>query len=428
MAFDYIYPIEGIYPIKDKNQEKLDTIIEMLMNLDGTLLRYVENPTYDIYLSAVKQDGMSIQYIPAEKQTEEIKMEAIRSDPFCFEFVDNPTIPMWKEMIFYCNDVKSSNHPIHMLKDDRTIPEIQKIYLYKYYIETREFPASSCFHEIIYDITESRNIECEMWKYYLSNYYYDYPFTRDRCPNHVLDIIIDDVFDYNPEILPCIGEKYATPERVVKYLTHRFRLDLFNSTSFEEYCKKYPDKTSYWIARDVMEIVLSDRRYYLGIKHFKNTYFSQDKWDKMGEDIMICATISPANADRNETKKANDKKVCEMIENGYFKLFPNNMSFVLKHVIEFEDIIKYMNEHDIVYEIINKLPWYKKHKYLHILKKYKKNKNKETFSKIQIHHSNTFNQNMTCTMSHPKDFAIHQNAIGTVEDDEDKTWMGDNND
>lgn len=410
------------YSMKDKYQDKMDIIMEMLLNMDGTLLRYVENPTYDMYLSAVKQDGISIRYIPAEKQTEEIKMEAIRNDPFCFEFVDNPTIPMWKEMIWCCNNVRS-DHPIHMLKDDRTIPEIQKIYLYKYYIETREFPASSVFHEIIHDITESRNIECEMWKYYLSNYYYDYPFTQDRCPNHVLDVIIDDVFDYNPEILPCVGEKYATPERVVKYLTHQFRLDLFNSTAFEEYCKKYPDETSYQIARDIMENVLSDRRYYFGIKHFKNTYFSKDKWDDIGKHIMVQTIISPDNADKNETKK-----ICEMIENGYFILFPNNISFVLKHVIKFEDIVKYMSEQDIVYEITNKLPWYKKHKYLRILKKYKKNKNKETFSKIQIHHSNTFNQNMTCTMSHPKDFAIHQNMIGTVEDDEDKTWMGDNND
>lgn len=425
MAFDYIYPI------KDKNQEKIDTIMEMLINIDGTLLRYVENPTYDMYLSAVKQNGMSIQYIPAEKQTEEIKMEAIRSDPFCFEFVDNPTIPMWKEMILYCNDVKS-DHPIHMLKNDRTIPEIQKIYLYKYYIENGAFPTSSVFHEIIHDITESRNIECEMWKYYLSNYYYDYSFIfdMDRCPNHVLDVIIDDVFDYCPHILDSIDEKYETPERVVKYLTHQFHLDLFNSSSFEKYCKKYPDETSYWIARDVMENVLSDRRYYFGIKYFKNTYFSQDKWDDIGKDIMIYATIIPANADKDETTEANNKKVCEMIENGYFKLFPNNMSFVLKHVIEFEDIVRYMREHDVVYEIINKLPWYKKIKYNHILKKYKKNKNKdkETFSKIQIHHINTFNQNMIGEMSHPKDFAIHQNAIGTVEDDEDKTWMGDNND
>ena len=419
------------YSMKDKNQDKMDIIMEMLLNMDGTLLRYVENPTYDMFLSAVKQDGMSIYYIPAEKQTEEIKMEAIRSDPFCFEFIDNPTIPMWKEMILRCNYVRS-DHPIHMLKDDRTIPEIQKIYLYKYYIETREFPASSVFHEIIHDITESRNIECEMWKYYLSNYYYDYPFIfdMDRCPNHVLDVIIDDVFDYCPYILENIDEKYETPERVVKYLTYKFRLDdLFNSQSFEEYCKKYPDETSYRIAQDVVENVLSDRRYYSGIKHFKNTYFNKDKWDDIGKDIMIAATIIPANADKDETTEANNKKICEMIENGYFELFPNNMSFVLKHVIEFEDIIKYMREHDVVYEIINRLPWYKKHKYLRILKKYKKNKNKGTFSKIQIHHSNTFNQNIMGEVNHPKDFAIHQNMIGEIKtDDEDKTWMGDNND
>ena len=79
-----------------------------------------------------------------------------------------------------------------------------------------------------------------------------------------------------------------------------------------------------------------------------------------------------------------------MIKNGYFRIFPNNISFVLKHIIEFEDIVKYMREQDIVYEIINRLPWYKKHKYLRMLKKYKKNKN--------------------------------------IENDEDKTWMGDNND
>lgn len=378
------------YSIRDKNQDKMNKIIEMLINIDGTLLRYVEDPTYDMYLSAVKQNGMSIQYIPAEKQTEEIKMEAIRNDPFCFEFVDNPTIPMWKEMIWCCNYIKS-DHPIHMLKDDRTIPEIQKIYLYKYYIETREFPASSCFHEIIYDITESRNIECEMWKYYLSNCFYDYPLiTLDRCPNHVLDVIIDDVFDYCPNILEDIDEKYETPERVVKYLTSKFRLDLLNSSSFEEYCKKYPDETSYWIAHDVMENVLSDRRYYFGIKHFKNTYFSQNKWDDIGKNIMIGTTIIPANANKDETTETNNKKVCEMIKNGYFRIFPNNISFVLKHIIEFEDIVKYMREQDIVYEIINRLPWYKKHKYLRMLKKYKKNKN--------------------------------------IENDEDKTWMGDNND
>lgn len=207
---DLMKSMEGIH----KQQE---TITSMLLDVDGTLIRHIDNPSEEMMLAAVKQNGMAIQHILPMKQTEEIKWSAIKSNPYCIGFVYKPSLTMWEEVVKFEYDEDDENiekHPVHLIKDSNIKETVARISLYTSFIDSNPYD----FSYIIKDISseKDKNIEVLTWRYFLMNY--DYTSCINLCPDKVMDQIVDDLIDKQPIVLKRLHIKYWTLERVEKLL------------------------------------------------------------------------------------------------------------------------------------------------------------------------------------------------------------------
>lgn len=202
--------MEGIH----KQQE---TIASMLLDVDGTLIRHIDNPSEEMMLAAVKQNGMAIQHILPASQTDEIKMAAIKNNPYCIGFVYEPSLTMWEEAVKFEYDEDDKNidkHPVHLIKDSNIKETVARISLYTSFIDSNPY----AFSYIIKDISseKDKNIEVLTWRYFLMNY--DYTSCINLCPDKVMDQIVDDLINKNPCILKRLHIKYWTLERTKKLL------------------------------------------------------------------------------------------------------------------------------------------------------------------------------------------------------------------
>lgn len=207
---DLMKSMEGIH----KQQE---TITSMLLDVDGTLIRHIDNPSKEMMFAAVKQNGMAIQHILPMKQTEEIKWAAIKSNPYCIGFVYKPSLTMWEEAVKFEYDEDAENiekHPVHLIKGSDIKETVARIALYTSFIDSNPYD----FSYIIKDISseKDKNIEVLTWRYFLMNY--DYTSCINLCPENVMDQIVDDLIDKNPCILKRLHIKYWTLERAKKLL------------------------------------------------------------------------------------------------------------------------------------------------------------------------------------------------------------------
>ena len=207
---DLMKSMEGIH----KQQE---TITSMLLDVDGTLIRHIDNPSEEMMLAAVKQNGMAIQHILPMKQTEEIKWAAIKSNPYCIGFVYKPSLTMWEEVVKFEYDEDDENiekHPVHLIKDSNIKETVARISLYTSFIDSNPYD----FSYIIKDISseKDKNIEVLTWRYFLMNY--DYTSCINLCPDKVMDQIVDDLIDKQPIVLKRLHIKYWTLERAKKLL------------------------------------------------------------------------------------------------------------------------------------------------------------------------------------------------------------------
>ena len=55
----------------------------------GVLIQFIENPSEEVQLTAVKDDPFSIKYI--ENPTEKVGLVVVERDPFLIRYIDNPS-------------------------------------------------------------------------------------------------------------------------------------------------------------------------------------------------------------------------------------------------------------------------------------------------------------------------------------------------
>lgn len=200
-------------------RKQQEMITKMLLDVDGRLLHHVENPTYEMMLAAVKQNGMAIKHIIPMRQTEELKHEAIKSNPYCFEHINEPDISMWKEAVKFEYDGEDENvekHPIHLLKDAKDITDpVIRISIYSSFIDANP----ECFADIISDVSSEKDpdVITLVWKYALLND----PDENllNECPSDVMEKLVDEVINKHPYALMRLHMKYWTVERTKKLLT-----------------------------------------------------------------------------------------------------------------------------------------------------------------------------------------------------------------
>ena len=194
-----------------------ESIIKMLLNMDGTLIRLINEPTEEQMMIAVKQNGMAIQYMLPMKQTDEMKMAAIESNPFCFEFVYEPTMPMWLKALqaeMPEDEELAKKHPVKVLKRIEMSP-YQKKLLYTTFLD--QYPSDiSAIADDICEMDEADVVEI-----------FEFLFKRhgdivdaDECPRNIIGEIIDNVMEDNPRFLRCCPIEYWTTERMIKLLEY----------------------------------------------------------------------------------------------------------------------------------------------------------------------------------------------------------------
>ena len=190
-------------------------LIHMLLNIDGTTIQYIKEPTEEMLLQAVKQNGMAIQHILPAKQTEEIKMAAIENDPFCFEFVYEPTMPMWLKALqaeMPEDEELAKKHPVKVLKRIEMSP-YQKKLLYTTFLD--QYPSDiSAIADDICEMDEADAIEIFQFLFKRHGDVVD----ADECPSNIIGKIIDNVMEDNPRFLRYCPVEYWTMERMVKLL------------------------------------------------------------------------------------------------------------------------------------------------------------------------------------------------------------------
>lgn len=212
--FDHVKELSNFMVDIKKQQFEL---VRMLLDIDGRTIQYIKEPTEEMMLQAVKQNGMAIQYILPAKQTEEIKWAAIDNNPFCFEFVYEPTMPMWLKALqveMPEDEELVEKHPVKVLKRIEMSP-YQKKLLYTAFLD--EYPS---------DISAIADDICEMDELDVVEIF-EFLFKRhgdivdaDKCPRNIIGEIIDNVMEDNPRFLRCCPIEYWTTERMIKLLEY----------------------------------------------------------------------------------------------------------------------------------------------------------------------------------------------------------------
>lgn len=222
--FDHVKELSNFMVDIKKQQFEL---IHMLLDIDGTTIQYIKEPTEEMMLQAVKQNGMAIQHILPAKQTDEIKMAAIENNPFCFEFVYDPTMPMWLKALqveMPEDEELAKKHPVKVLKRIEMSP-YQKKLLYTTFLDQRPSDISAIADDIC-EMDEADAVEV-----------FEFLFKRhgdvvdaDECPKNIIGKIIDDVMKDNPRFLRYCPVEYWTTERMVKLLEHNvcYLINVYN--------------------------------------------------------------------------------------------------------------------------------------------------------------------------------------------------------
>jgi hypothetical protein len=86
-------PSEGDADVIDiKNRKKLEVKddLKSLKN-NPSKLKNIENPSEEIQLEAVRQDGFAIKYLKGKNPSEKVQMEAVKQEPRAIGHIKNPS-------------------------------------------------------------------------------------------------------------------------------------------------------------------------------------------------------------------------------------------------------------------------------------------------------------------------------------------------
>lgn len=84
---------------------------------------YVNSPTYEECLRTVKRNGMDITYVPEKFQTEELRLIAIKQDPFAIQMIQDPSEHICLEAI----NITDDGSIIHCIRK-YTLPILLKVF------------------------------------------------------------------------------------------------------------------------------------------------------------------------------------------------------------------------------------------------------------------------------------------------------------
>lgn len=189
-----------------------ENITKMLINTNGLMIQYVNSPTYELMIDAVKQNGMAIKYIPSNLQTKELKELAIESNPNSIEFIYKPTYEMWINAVGleYFDD---EPHPIRFVKDLDDGGDPDRIAtVYCSFIDANP----TCFRVIEHDIS-GLPAEDAIWAYVAKEYPNSGYFRR--CPLKIKERIIDCIMETQPQLLDECEESLWSGNRTLLYLS-----------------------------------------------------------------------------------------------------------------------------------------------------------------------------------------------------------------
>ena len=74
------------------NKKEMEKLYFCLIEVDSNFLQYIENPTKEMQLKAVKNNGATIRYI--KNPTKEMQLEAVKSNGLAIGYIKNPTEEM----------------------------------------------------------------------------------------------------------------------------------------------------------------------------------------------------------------------------------------------------------------------------------------------------------------------------------------------
>lgn len=325
----------------NKILKDLKALSEAIISIDGNLIQYIDNPSEELMLSAVKQNGMAIKYILPVKQTEEIKMEAIKSNPCCFEYVYEPTIPMWLSAILTNidpDDIKEGKDPVRLIKDSK-LTQYEKTLLYTSFLD--KYPGS------IDDISDDLNgypDEMEIYKFLYTRHK---DVHASKYPDRIISLIIDDVLKENPMFLLGCSMDYWTFPRV-KLLME------YDPCAVDMACKTYIDKHNYAEIPFIIKTALD------------NCKNDQEIMDVV---LFTSSIIRECNIDRYPILESKNilKALANIIS---FWVYDGKDAEMILNRFKPNDIFEYVPKAILVEHLFPKLSTFKRLKYEHKLKRY----------------------------------------------------------
>ena len=93
MVCSKIRLVREILPKEWKTEKNLLKILE----IDGYVIRFIEKPTLEMQLEAVKQNEVVIQYI--KNSTVEVQLEAVKQNGWAIQYIKNPTVEVQLEAV-----------------------------------------------------------------------------------------------------------------------------------------------------------------------------------------------------------------------------------------------------------------------------------------------------------------------------------------
>ena len=325
-------------PIERRQRE----LTKMLLAKDGLLLKFITNPTDDEIAIAVKQNGDAIKFVSKEKHTDDLMWEAIRSNPHSIWYMDKKKLKSRLYIAAVITPYTGEDHPVHLLKtQDKMAPYLAFI---------SHNPHN--FQDIIDDI---RGLEFEhlIWRYVISNWQYSFSdvfAVKIDCPIEIQAKIVDEVVRKNPQLLEIFDKSFWTEERMKNYV-------ISNPVHVN----------TIWGHIDMSTGDL----YRLAFDNCK------DSWDVMGV-LDVYPYYDKERTTDEMVKVLESKRWYDILNRNIFSVFAStreNAEYIIDR-FAFEELADKVKDYRLK-EIIKLLPFFKRIKYKHKLKKYDKNKKEE---------------------------------------------------
>lgn len=190
----------------NKILETQKSISFMLVTINGMLLRHIQAPPDEYIIAALKQNGLALQFVPASRQTQQMKWIALNNEPCSIQYVHKPTLAMWLQAVR--SDINSIKH-MRKHPDFNMLSDQEVCMIYKTFIQ--------CYPRKMTDIcNDIKGLPCEkdLWFTMISidNHY------MPMCPKVFAEEILDKIMGGNSQVLEYAPKSLWTEERIKTYV------------------------------------------------------------------------------------------------------------------------------------------------------------------------------------------------------------------